>query len=85
MKDIVRKSLELRGLTDREVDVADRLLQGHTDEQIAAELGILLRDARNDVLQVFAKTGFRSKDVRILAEIASKALDMLEEIADEPE
>ncbi len=81
MKDVVRKSLELRGLTDREVEVADRLLQGITDEQIAAELGISLRDARNDVLQVFAKTGFRSNDVRVLGQIASKALDMLEDKA----
>lgn len=83
MKDVVRKSLAFRGLTDREVEVADRLMNGRTDEQIAAELGVSLADTRNDVLQVLAKTGFHLNDVQGFKEIVAKALEMLEDKADE--
>lgn len=48
--------MALHGLTPREASVTLALLEGRTNEQIAAELGLSNRSVRTYLSQVFAKT-----------------------------
>lgn len=49
------------GLTPREADVLDRIAQGRTNPQIAAELFLTVPTVKSYVNQVFAKLGVRTR------------------------
>jgi DNA-binding NarL/FixJ family response regulator len=49
------------GLTEREVDVLRLLAKGHTNRQIANQLGISTRTAGSHVEHIYAKAGVRSR------------------------
>jgi DNA-binding NarL/FixJ family response regulator len=56
-----RDASALDSLTQREVDVLRRLAQGHENTEIAAELGISNRTAKNHVSAILGKLGVSNR------------------------
>ena len=51
----------LRGLTTREVEVLKLVACGYSDKEIAAQLVIARKTARNHVERIYAKTGVSNR------------------------
>jgi DNA-binding NarL/FixJ family response regulator len=59
------------GLTDRQVEVLRLIAQGRSNREIAAELSITEKTARNHVEHVYAKLGVTNRTQASLAAIDS--------------
>jgi uncharacterized protein YjbI with pentapeptide repeats/DNA-binding CsgD family transcriptional regulator len=63
----VRRTVDVRALTEREREVARLMAKGQTNPQIAEDLGITLNTAKWHVSQVIAKLGVATREEAVAA------------------